>query len=107
MPKYAATTEVSQEKSRAEIETTLRRYGADAFSYGWEDTKAVIAFRAYDRHVRFTMNMPDRQDPEFTQYKRGYSTHNRSESAANTAWEQAGRQLSLWEGMEKEHAGFQ
>ena len=33
MGKYAENTEVSQEKSRAEIETTLRRYGAEAFSY--------------------------------------------------------------------------
>jgi hypothetical protein len=33
---YAANTTVAPEKSRAEIERTLRRYGADAFSYGYE-----------------------------------------------------------------------
>lgn len=53
MAKYAATTEVSEEKSRMEIETILRRYGANAFSYGWEEHKAVIAFRAHERQVRY------------------------------------------------------
>jgi hypothetical protein len=36
--KYAANTEVSAEKSRAEIETVLRRYGATGFMYGWDET---------------------------------------------------------------------
>ena len=36
MTKYAATTDVPAEKSRAEIEATLRRYGATGFAYGWE-----------------------------------------------------------------------
>jgi hypothetical protein len=92
MGKYAANTEVSQEKSRAEIETTLRRYGADAFSYGWEEERAMIAFRADNRHVKFVISMPDRNDPQFKTYKRGYSTYNRTPEAAYTQWEQACRQ---------------
>lgn len=94
MAKYAAKTEVSEEKSRAEIEAILRRYGADAFSYGWREDSAVIAFRAHDRHIRFIVTMPDKGDPEFTHYKRGeYGMLTaRSADAANKLWEQARRQ---------------
>ncbi|MBV9217369.1 MAG: hypothetical protein JO053_14465 [Acidobacteria bacterium] len=93
MGQYAQNTEVSQEKSRAEIETTLRRYGADAFSYGWEEGRAVIAFRANDRHIRFVLPMPDRNDEKFTHYRHSSGRMKpRAESAAYSAWEQASRQ---------------
>jgi hypothetical protein len=92
MAQYAANTEVSQEKSRMEIETTLRRYGADAFSYGWEEERAMIAFRANNRHIKFVIGMPDRNDPKFKTYKRGYSTYNRTPDAAYSQWEQGCRQ---------------
>lgn len=92
MGTYAANTEVSQEKSRAEIETVLRRYGADAFSYGWEETRAVIAFRANDRQIRFEISMPDKDDPKFRTYKRGFSTYSRTPDAAKAQFDQACRQ---------------
>ncbi len=92
MAKYAANTEVSQEKSRAEIESTLRRYGADAFSYGWEENRAMIAFRAHGLHIKFILQMPDRNDPQFTQYMRGSQLWEREESASYKLWEQASRQ---------------
>lgn len=92
MGQYAANTAVSQEKSRAEIETTLRRYGADAFSYGWAEQSAVIAFRAQNRQVRFEIAMPDRNDPKFKTYKRGYNVHYRTPEAAIAQWEQACKQ---------------
>lgn len=90
MSRYAENTTVSSDKSRAEIERTLQRYGADQFMYGWQDGKAVVAFRMNDRHVRFTLTMPDRNDEEFTltPSKKYY----RDEDAAQKAWEQAGRQ---------------
>ena len=37
--RYAAQTEVSSDRSRAEIERTLRKYGATAFAYGWEGNR--------------------------------------------------------------------
>lgn len=75
-----------------EIEQTLRRYGADAFSYGWQESSVMIAFRACDRHVRFTISMPVKGDEEFTHYKRGSSVHERTAEAAEREWEQACRQ---------------
>lgn len=92
MAKFAAKTEVPAEKSRMEIESILRRYGADAFSYGWEEGRAVVAFRAHNRQIRFEISMPDRNDPKFTQYKRGDSTFKRTPAAAEKEWEQATRQ---------------
>jgi hypothetical protein len=90
MPRYAAQTEVSSEKSRQEIERTLRKYGASAFQYGWQGVMAVIAFVINNRAVRITVEMPDRQDKQFTHTPgRGYE---RSDSDAEKAWEQATRQ---------------
>lgn len=92
MAKYAENTAVTQEKSRAEIEATLRRYGADAFSYGWEETRAIIAFRANGLQIRFEIEMPDRNDEMFTKVESRGKLRDRTESAAHNLWEQAGRQ---------------
>lgn len=90
MSRYAANTEVSAASSRAEIESTLQRYGADQFMYGWEEGRAVVQFRAHDRFIRFLIEMPDKDDREFTHTpSRGNA---RSEAAAYKAWEQATRQ---------------
>ncbi len=87
---YASTTTVSVEKSRAEIERILERYGADQFGYGRDDSRglASIQFRANGRHVRFLLVLPSRQAKEFVQSSRGP----RSADAAHKAWEQACRQ---------------
>jgi len=36
--RYAEGTSVPADRSRAEIERTLTRYGADQFAYGWRAT---------------------------------------------------------------------
>lgn len=89
MSRYAAQTEVTSDKSRAEIERTLQRYGADQFLYGWQTGQAVIGFRMHDRQVKFILPMPDRHDREFTLTPTG---RDRSTSQAQQAWEQACRQ---------------
>ena len=85
---YAANTTVSTEKSRAEIERTLTRYGADQFAYGWSGDQAMVGFTFEGRQIRFTLNMPNRDAREFTHHARGKRT---AESAYNQ-WEQACRQ---------------
>ena len=94
MSRYAANTDVSSERSRGEIERTLTRYGATAFMYGWQDTKAVIGFKAHGRMLRFVLPMPDRNDPEFVfrPYEGKPGTTRRPVAKAQEAWEQAGRQ---------------
>ena len=86
--RYAASTEVSAEKSRAEIETTLRRYGADQFIYGWQEGSAVIGFRAKGRQIKFILPQPKQDEKRFTHSSRGM----RSPEVARSAWEQACRQ---------------
>ena len=94
MTRYAENTSVSTEKSRAQIESTLERYGATGFQYGWQETghdrrKAMIEFIANDRRIRFILPLPSRDDSEFIKTKTG---KRRSESAALASWEQACRQ---------------
>lgn len=43
MSRYANHTNVSKDRSLAEIEATLSRYGATDFVYGWSQTSAVVA----------------------------------------------------------------
>lgn len=89
MNRYAENTSVATDRSRAEIEKTLVRYGADTFMYGWEDGRAVIGFRANGRLIRFELPIPDKNDREFTETATGRP---RKDPAAYEAWEQAGRQ---------------
>jgi hypothetical protein len=90
-PRYAADTSVSPEKSRNEIEQTLRRYGATSFAYGWEGTNAMIAFEANDRRIRFVLPLPSQTDKRFTQSPTG---RKRSVPQSMAAWDQACR--SSW-----------
>jgi hypothetical protein len=59
---YAENTTVGADKSRAEIERTLRRYGADAFSYAWDGDRAMVGFRAFGRAIKFEVVMPPLAD---------------------------------------------
>lgn len=90
MSRYAENTSVPADRSRAEIERTLQRYGADQFMYGWEQGRAIIAFRMNGRYVRLMLPMPDRDDPEFWQTPSG--RRRRDDSAAEREWEKATRQ---------------
>jgi hypothetical protein len=58
MTAYAANTSVPVERSRAEIERNLKRFGADGFGYGWEGSVEVVAFTYRGKQVRLTLPMP-------------------------------------------------
>lgn len=90
MTRYAENTQVSSSKSRQEIETTLERYGASAFMYGWEGTNAIVCFQARGRRVRFELPLPDRNAEKFT-VSPARRTKRSAEGAA-AAYEQAVRQ---------------
>lgn len=89
MTRYAEQTSVPSERSRAEIEATLQRYGAEQFMYGWEHQRAVVAFHMQGRRVRFDLPMPDPEDSEFRKTPTGKP---RAKSQQHKAWEQACRQ---------------
>ena len=85
---YASQTLVSAEKSKGEIERTLRRYGAEEFVSGWDKDKAIIMFKMANRRIRFYLPMPDKE-----LFRKTPSGRERSQEwAIEQAWEQAGRQ---------------
>jgi hypothetical protein len=88
--RYAAGTEVPVERTKAEIERLLQRYGADSFLYGWAGDVAVIGFRLAERHVRIYVPLPSKADPAFRTSPTG--RYRASQAAVQSAWEQAIRQ---------------
>lgn len=92
MAQYALNTSVSVEKSRAEIETLLTKYGAGQFGYATDQERGIasIQFTSSGRHVRFVLKLPSRSSDEFT--KTPGRNRSRAPDAAYTAWEQACRQ---------------
>lgn len=95
MSGFADTTAVPAEKTRAEIETTIKRYKADAFASGWDEGEAWVGFRANDRYVRFVIQLPDPKSKEFTHKVDRYRCSvKRPESQAAAAHDQAVR--TIW-----------
>lgn len=58
MRRFAEGTDVSPERSRAEIEAVLRRYGATEFASGWAPDRATIMFAHGQWRVRFFLPIP-------------------------------------------------
>lgn len=90
MTRFAAQTTVSSDRSRAEIERLLSRYGADAFMYGWGPERAMISFQMNGRQIKFLLPIPDRNERQFTHTPA--KDMPRSDEAATQAYEQAVRQ---------------
>lgn len=92
MGRYAEHTTVSSERSRAEIEQILRRYGATKFAYGWEEGPngeqfAQLVFEAHNRRVRFRLPLPARMDDAFQKTPTGRDRKNAA--TVDARWEQA------------------
>lgn len=87
--RYAAATTVSAEKSRAEIEQVLNRYGATQFMYGRKEGAAYIAFAIHGRNVRFLLPLPTLESPDIT---RSSPNRVRPKGQRPKALEQATRQ---------------
>jgi hypothetical protein len=89
---YAESTTVSVEKSRAEIEKMLNRYGATKTMFGIDNDNghAIIQFEANNRQIRFKLSLPKVDERRFA------TTHGGSRAASPVKrrenWEQACRQ---------------
>lgn len=93
--KYASQTVVPVDRSKAEIERLLIRYGADHFASGWRGNLATVGFRVHDRLVRFDLPLPKQDEERFTfMLRRSTWKTRRSTDAARKLWEQACR--SAW-----------
>lgn len=99
MPRYARETTVPVERSRAEIEETLKRYGASEFHSGWKADAAMIAFRMHSLFIRFVLPIPAKTERRFTNVfdKRSRREKKRSEGQALREWEQEIR--ARWRGL--------
>ncbi len=58
MAQYARETEVPAERTRNEIESTLQKYGATSFGYGWQSDAAIIVFEFKGRRMKFVLPLP-------------------------------------------------
>lgn len=65
--RYAEGTTVPIEKSKAEIEATLRRYGADEFASGWSSKGGAVFFQADGRNVKLFIPAVQASDVETTE----------------------------------------
>lgn len=89
MPRYAKETVVPVERSRAEIEGCLQRYGASEFHSGWKSDSAFIAFRLGALFIRFVLPLPARSEKRFTQKEDRYGrVQRRTDAAAAKEWDQ-------------------
>lgn len=91
MSGFADTTSVPVAKTRAEIEATVQKYGAVAFSSGYDEDRAWIGFRCADRVVRFVIVLPNPRDRSFTHDRNNYR---RKEAIAVAAYDQSVR--TIW-----------
>jgi len=88
--RYAQQTSVSVEKSKADIERLLMKYGAAKFGLGWDLVGATIGFQLSGRYIRFTLPLPDKGSKEFMYTPEKKRMRSTEESLK--AWEQACRQ---------------
>jgi hypothetical protein len=84
---YAETTTVSVEKSQAEIQKTLRRYGADAFGVMEKKGTAYIMFEYKKFMIQMSVPLPEKN--EFIKTEAG---RHRKSTQADQAYEQAIKQ---------------
>lgn len=86
---YANKTEVSVEKTIAEIRSTINRYGASSFGQLESSDSAVIVFEMQDRRIVFRLPLPVRDEFIYNGNRQMRTPEKRRE-----AWEQACR--SRW-----------
>lgn len=68
---YAKETSVNAERSQAEIQRILQRYGATGFASGWQGMKAMVMFQMNKRQVRFNLPLVTPESSEVTHGARG------------------------------------
>jgi hypothetical protein len=64
---YAASTSVPVERSRAEVERILTKYGATKFGTMSEETKVTVYFEVKGRQVQWSIPMPTKKDARYEQ----------------------------------------
>jgi hypothetical protein len=89
MAKFAESTTVSVEKSRAEIEKLITRYGATSTAFMNAPGRAIVCFEATGRRIMFELKLPDQTEKRFQRDGRGSTV---GPAKRMEKWEQACRQ---------------
>ncbi len=92
MNRYAENTSVSVERSLAEIDALLCRYGATDFGFIRGQESCAIGCICNGRRLRFSLPLPDRNDKRF--WETPAKGKKRTPDQAYAEWEQACR--SSW-----------
>jgi hypothetical protein len=87
MTRYAANTQVTADRTIAEIQRTVMRFGGDKFAYAMGLDGAQIMFSLRGRVIRFEIKLP--APGEFSKTETGLD---RSAESIRKSWEQACRQ---------------
>ena len=99
--RFAAKTTVPVEKTKAEIDTLLRKHGADQVMTAWETSRTLVAFRINNLSARINLPMlpiddflyTERKTTNFT--KKVQPTPLQQQTAFDQAQRQAWRALLL------------
>lgn len=92
---YAANTSVTVDKSKAEIEKILSKYGARQFMYGWSENFMTVGFTMCDRMIQFKLASPTIEDVEVKRRAYGQSVSQATEKKLEQLKRQKWRALSL------------
>lgn len=90
---YAQGTSVPVEKTKAEIETLLRKRGSGRFGTVEDGPRALVMFELNGKAVRFTMPLPKREAfARRENVPQWHRRHERTPEEQYKLWEQACRQ---------------
>lgn len=92
MAKYAEGTEVPVERSKAEIDAILQRYGATARGILVDEAagRALIVFGLHERHIRLEVALPRPDEKRFTHLE---PWRERTPAAAQAAYDKELRRI--------------
>ncbi len=90
MSPYAEGTKVPAERSKAELEKIVLKYGASRFLSGWDQQSIVVGFVMNDRQIKLIVAIPSKDSPE-VKYTPG-GKWMRAPAEVERAWQAAIRQ---------------
>ncbi len=83
---YAEETTVSPQRSLAEIQATLKRYGATEFGFIDKGSQILVAFQMSGRRVRFAVSIPDGAKTPTGKNRYGQMRKRASEANTRQRW---------------------
>ncbi len=80
MRKYAANTNVTAERSQAEIQSMLLKYGCTSFGFVRRPRQILIGFELRNLRFEMSISLPDPNSDEFTKTATGRARRNHDDA---------------------------